>query len=439
VIATRRQRRDENTEARAMTKSESNVVRALGAGAMIAGVVCGGACQQDSAWREAYQKDKAPSTGSTPGEVAESGLSGNFDQDVEFFDPFAVSSTGGDAARPRRAQAQSLSAPTLERGFASQESFTHAMGDANVTQSSFSLAGADFDPDVSPDGMQIVFASTQHKHTSDIYIKSVSSRSVSQLTNTAAHEVMPKFSPDGKRVAFASNKTGDWDIYVMPTTGGNAVQITSTPANDLHPSWSPDGRSLVFCRLGEMSGKWEMWVTEVNNTGVQHFIGYGLFPEWCPAKGTGYSGADRILFQRSRERGDRAFGIWSIDYVDGHADRATEVAASPTAACINATWSPDGKWIVYATVPNANSWISSKPGAADLWLSSLQGHGRVNLTSSVTVDLMPSWGPNEKVYYVSDRGGLDNIWQIDVHSAIVAATGEDLDTDTAMTRVNDEQ
>jgi Tol biopolymer transport system component len=63
----------------------------------------------------------------------------------------------------------------------------------------------------------------------------------------------------------------------------------------------------------------------------------------------------------------------------------------------------------------------------------------VNLTSSVTVDLMPSWGPNEKVYYVSDRGGLDNIWQIDVHSAIVAATGEDLDTDTAMTRVNDEQ
>jgi hypothetical protein len=63
----------------------------------------------------------------------------------------------------------------------------------------------------------------------------------------------------------------------------------------------------------------------------------------------------------------------------------------------------------------------------------------VNLTSSFTVDLMPSWGPNNKVYYVSDRGGLDNIWQVDVHSAIMAATGEDPAGKTAVTRVNDDQ
>ena len=297
-------------------------------------------------------------------------------------------------------------------------------GGTNFTQVSFSQEGADFDPDVSRDGRTIVFASTQHRNTSDIYIKNVESRVVTQLTNDPANDVMPKVSPDGTRIAFASNRSGNWDIFVMPIAGGKAIQLTNCAADDLHATWSPDGSHLVFCRMGEVSGQWEMWVTDVGNSGVARFIGYGLFPEWCPVGGTGAAGADRIVFQKSRERGDRAFGIWTIDYKDGQSGNLTEIAASPLAACINPSWSQDGQWLAYATVPNPGQWAHAtggRPPAADLWMVDINGSSRISLTSGTAVNLMPAWGPGNRIFFVSDRGGNDNIWEMDTSKVVELA------------------
>jgi hypothetical protein len=297
-------------------------------------------------------------------------------------------------------------------------------GGANFAQMSFSQEGADFDPDVSRDGRVIVFASTQHRPTSDIYVKNVGSRVVTQLTSDPANDVMPRISPDGARIAFASNRTGNWDIYVMPMEGGRAVQITSTSDVDLHPSWSADGTQLVFSRLGEVSGQWELWVTEAGNPGIARFIGYGLFPEWCPVGGTGMAGSDRIVFQKSRQRGDRSFGIWTLDYKNGQAANTTEIASDPNFACINPSWSKDGEWIAYATVPSPSQWnyrTGVKPPSADLWLVDLQGSNRINMTSGRNVNLMPTWGPENKLFFVSDRGGADNIWSMDGTAVIELA------------------
>lgn len=294
---------------------------------------------------------------------------------------------------------------------------------SNLTQVSFAVDGADFDPDVSRDGRKIVFASTQHRETPDLYIKSVDSNVVTQLTNDAASDVMPRLSPDGQRIAFASNRSGNWDIFVMPVTGGKAVQITTSPADDLHPSWSPDGSRLVFSRLGEVSGQWEMWVADVLNPGVAHFIGHGLFPEWCPVAGTGERGSDRILFQKSRERGDRLFSVWTVDYRDGEAGRPTELASSRAAACINPTWSPDGRWVAFATVPSTGRTSDARPPYADLWMIDLNGSSRIHLTQGRAVNLMPVWGSNNRLYFVSNRGGADNIWSLDVGGAVELAMG----------------
>ena len=110
---------------------------------------------------------------------------------------------------------------------------------ANFSQITFSLEGANFDPNISPDGRKMVFASTRHSFTADIFIKNVSSRVKTQLTNTDAHDMMPKISPDGRRVAFASNRRGNWDIYIMPITGGKAVQTTTESSHELPPACSP--------------------------------------------------------------------------------------------------------------------------------------------------------------------------------------------------------
>lgn len=300
---------------------------------------------------------------------------------------------------------------------------------ANMQQVTFSHEGADFDPSVSPDGRAIVFASTQHRPTSDVYIKNANSRVVTRLTEDVNQDVMPAISPDGQFVVFSSNRSGNWDLYMMPAAGGKAVQLTNDFANELHPSWSPDGTKIVFSRLGQTSQRWEMWIVDVQNTSGAQFIGFGLFPEWCPVPGTGFQGADKIVFQRSRERGDRAFSIWTIEYNDSpsKAGRETEIMSSRTHALINPSWSPDGRFVLYASVPNTESWNSGsndRPETSSLWMIADDGRGRVKLTGGAAVDLMPVWGANGKVYFVSDRSGNENLWSFDIAPAVQAASAQ---------------
>lgn len=356
-----------------------------------------------------------------------------------FVDPFAVSASGYNpktepvvtvntqsrpAAQPSN-PALNLYGEVMARSLgANAGGKAGSASGSNISQVSFSMEGADFDPNVSRDGARVVYASTQYRETADLFIKNVESRVVTQLTNDPANDVMPKLSPDGGRIAFASNRAGNWDIYVMPTAGGKAVQVTTDGSDDLHPTWSPDGAQLAFCRLGEVSGQWELWVTEVGNSGVARFIGYGMFPEWCPVAGTGAGGADRIAFQKSRERGDRAFGIWTVDYKNGQAGNTSEVASTQAAACINPAWSPDGQWIAYATVPNPSQWANaaqSRPASADLWMVDITGNSRVSLTSGKAVNLMPAWGPENRLFFVSDRAGVDNIWAMDTAKVVALA------------------
>lgn len=300
---------------------------------------------------------------------------------------------------------------------------------SNARQVTFTGEGSDFDPTVSKDGRFIIYASTQHSPSADIYIKQTNSRVLTRLTTDPGQDVMPALSPDGTRIAFASNRTGSWDIWVMPVTGGKAIQVSTDAAHELHPSWSPDGKSIVFSRLGTSSGRWELWVSDPYDPMTSQFIGYGLFPEWSPVAGTGVNGADKILFQRSRERGDRTFGVWTLDYNadSSQAGHETQISSSPEFAYINPTWSPDGMWISYAVVPNPEKWIGSgteaSPPSASVWMIGLDGRGEMPLTHGNTVDLMPAWSPSGKVFFVSNRTGHENLWSVDIAPAILTASG----------------
>lgn len=314
---------------------------------------------------------------------------------------------------------------------ASEEGTTLTDGMDGLQRASFAEEGADFDPRISRDGLSLVFASTQHRPTSDIYVKQVGSRTVTQLTADPANDVMPALSPDGKKIAFASDRSGAWKIYMMSASGGQAVQLTSDPSHDLHPSWSPDAKRLVFCRLGQMSGRWELWVVETDRPSSAEFIGFGMFPEWCSVAGTGAAGNDKIAFQRGRERGDRAFSLWTIDYKPGSSGNLTEIVASRGSAAINPTWSPDGLWLAYSVIPVGHesgkraaspASAAAEPARADLWITSIDGGARVNLSSGRFANVMPTWGPENKVYFVSNRNGLDNIWAVGTSKALAAAS-----------------
>ncbi|MEM0984277.1 MAG: DPP IV N-terminal domain-containing protein, partial [Planctomycetota bacterium] len=299
----------------------------------------------------------------------------------------------------------------------------------NMRQVTYTDDGSVFDPVVSRDGRHLFFSSTQHRPTADVYVQEVGSRVITRLTNDSAQDVMPAISPDGTRIAFASNRAGNWDIWVMPATGGKAIQITTDGGHDLHPSWSPDGQHLVFSRLGTTSGRWELWVADVFNNVRTQFIGYGLFPEWSPIASTGINGWDQILFQRSRERGKRTFAVWTIDFNKQtlQAGNETQIVSNPEAALINPTWSPDAQWITFSAVPNPEKWIGkgneALPPSAGVWMIGVDGRGELPLTAGDSIDMMPAWSPMGQLFFVSNRNGAENLWSIDIAPALLTASG----------------
>jgi TolB protein len=287
----------------------------------------------------------------------------------------------------------------------------------NMSQVSFALEGACFDPSIDPTGQRIAFASTMHSTNANIYIKSVTGTSVTQVTSGSADNVMPSFSPDGNSIAFASNRDGKWDIYVTPVSGGAPVQLTRDNDHEIHPSFSPDGRMIAYCRYSSKSGRWEIWVTEVENAGVKRFLAYGMFPQWSPDVAN-----SKILFQRPRQRGSRLHSVWTIDYVNGEALNPTEIVSAANAAVINPTWSPDGRFVAFATVLDPDQSPEGRPEQSDIWVVRSDGSGRTRLTDGQFANFQPIWSKDGSVYFVSDRSGVDNIWSVSASRLVQMTT-----------------
>ena len=277
----------------------------------------------------------------------------------------------------------------------------------SVSQVSYATVGSDFDPDIDPTGTFVVYASTQHNHNSDIYRKTIGGRTTTQLTNDAAQELMPEISPDGSKVAFSSDRNGNWDVFVMSVEGGPTVQITFDGEHEMHPTWSPDGKSMAYCRYNDRATQWEIWTVDIEKPSVRSFICEGMFPRWSPEKNV-----DRLLFQRSRKRADRLFGIWTIEVVDGNGCNPTEILASGDSAIMHPNWSPNGETIVFATVLDPYTSENGMPKNAEIWTIALDGTSKTALTSGGYCNLRPTWGATDKVFFTSNRAGVDNIWSI---------------------------
>ena len=80
----------------------------------------------------------------------------------------------------------------------------------------------------------------------DIWTAKEDGTGLVRVTDHKAREVFPRFSPDGKWIAFSSNREGNYDVYVIPVAGGKAKQLTFHSADDNVVGWTPDGKNVVF-------------------------------------------------------------------------------------------------------------------------------------------------------------------------------------------------
>ena len=71
----------------------------------------------------------------------------------------------------------------------------------------------------------------------------------------------PTWSPDGRRIAFTSNRDGNYEIYIMNADGTGQSNVTNHPASDNYPAWSPDGHKLAF--ISNRGGGYDIYVVDI--------------------------------------------------------------------------------------------------------------------------------------------------------------------------------
>ncbi len=277
----------------------------------------------------------------------------------------------------------------------------------SVKQHTFSDVGADFDPTIDYAGKRMAFSSTRHNQNPDIYVKAVDGVAVTQLSSDPSSDVQPAFSPDGTKIAFASDRTGNWDIWMISESGGQPVQVTRTPADEIHPSWSHDGKQIVYCSLPASGGQWELWIADVSGGSSRKFIGYGLFPEWSPVD-------NRILYQRARERGSQLFSVWMISLENGEPSYPTELAFSGEYAFTLPTWSPNGREVAMTSVSESGAMLHGQLSgiASDVWLMAGDGRGKMRLTDGHSTNYAPTFAPDGRIFFTANRDGTESIWSL---------------------------
>jgi Tol biopolymer transport system component len=141
----------------------------------------------------------------------------------------------------------------------------------------------DLHPTWSPDGRQIAFYS-QRGNYSDIYVVDCDGTDENQLTETLSNDKDPAWSPDGKLIAFVSNRDNDNEIYVMKPDGSDQGALTENDSNEWSPAWSPDGSQIAF--VTDRNGQQDLYLMGSDGGNVRRLTDdsypWNDDPAWSP-------------------------------------------------------------------------------------------------------------------------------------------------------------
>ena len=265
-----------------------------------------------------------------------------------------------------------------------------------------------------------------------------------QLTFATGLQGEPSWSPDGRMVAFSSDRSGNLDIWIQAIDGGNPVQVTNSPAHDWQPDWSPDGRRLVF-RSERGSGG--LYVVPILGGAEEQITNFGYHARWSP-DGT------QILFQRSNFQG-RALGAKEIYTVslDGQPPRKMLSRFLNEFGTFSTAWHPDSKrisvWGIHLN-EGLTFWTAPLDGSGPPVKSELEpvvserfAEASVRFTDADDLPLSFLWSPSgDALYFEGLSRGVRNIWKVDVDASTLRwrlgphrlTTGADVNAGISLSR-----
>ncbi|MEW6746464.1 MAG: MJ1477/TM1410 family putative glycoside hydrolase [Planctomycetota bacterium] len=126
-------------------------------------------------------------------------------------------------------------------------------------------AARDWEPTFSPDGKWLVFQSDRAGNW-EIYKARTSAAETVRLTDHPASDTQPNWSPTGESIVFQSLRDGNWEIYTMDTGGANLRNVSNDPGEDTDPSWSADGRRIVYSSDRDAQEEADLYVIEATGT-----------------------------------------------------------------------------------------------------------------------------------------------------------------------------
>jgi Tol biopolymer transport system component len=136
---------------------------------------------------------------------------------------------------------------------------------------------------LSPDGRQIAFSSNRSGNT-DVFVMNLDGSNVRDLTADDPHaDYGPDWSPDGRTIAFASNRSGSYGLYLVPVAGGAASAVVPSSEDEVDPAFSPDGTLLAYARGPEEHT--DIYVAPLAGGAERRLTGDGRvndLPRWSP-------------------------------------------------------------------------------------------------------------------------------------------------------------
>ena len=247
---------------------------------------------------------------------------------------------------------------------------------------------ADELPAWSPDGRRIAFDSNRDGNR-EVYVMNADGSGVTRLTDNGAADEFPAWSPDGRRIAFESNRDGNPEVYVMNADGSGVTRLTDNGARDWYPAWSPDGRRIAFD--SDRDGNWEIYVMNADGSGLTRLTYKGaadFSPAWSPD-------GRRIAFTSERD------GNWEIYVMNADASGVTRLTDND-AHDVAPAWSPDGRRIAFH---------SHRDGNWEIYVMNADGSGVTRLTYNGAGDGAPAWSPDgRRIAFQSNRDGNFEIY-----------------------------